>query len=551
MDMIRTRTGTVNIVYRNIGKKIRESDFYDDLTILFPNQENSTLKFLSKKIYNYISEIEINYDFMESYAKGDLLKILKRKDAASITEYIDRNININADERHVLYNMIQELILNRFDIIDLFKYAETIFPLWTNLKRLLLEKKPGIDKKYWEYIAEVCNKDEIFINGFKDVVNYKELNNFNVKEAIAAIVDYKTGSKKFENTITQKKRHKGWFPDGIFELSYQTNVEKNTLYRLAYAFELTFDKMEKLSKGSVKYCYNPFDYKDNLFRYGLENNYTFTKICEEIDKFNLKLKETDLSYDEAKEMIQKFFVNKSIGKDLDEFKELLTKIGTININDLRITYAKKYMNNIMNNIDLNKMKEYCELFEKNKKRYGNELLTILKKRYDKTLYEKEFKEKGGDKELSYAETQKLLIEKKMSIIRTDCCSTSNPNNEKLIRFLCDGKPKSTTYTSKSFTQWRINEILDGREVLEIDRAEVLRMGYITTLIDYINNKDTKYEESENLIKEFEMNTNRMLKECCFHPLCITLPLDATMYLAFSNTNWWIPNIYKVFHPQSS
>ena len=123
--------------------------------------------------------------------------------------------------------------------------------------------------------------------------------------------------------------------------------------------------------------------------------------------------------------------------------------------------------------------------------------------------------------------------------------TSERDMIKALALLCDGNYfKRNGLASKALTKGLIKKIANGETA--IFREHILRIGYLSTLIDYFNGTVS----SKDIISRFENTTNAILEKCCYHPLFISFPLDALMYLSLSSNQMCIPEVYQAFLPKS-
>ncbi len=516
-------TGTEKAMFRRAVTKMSPDDLLENLAQILTGADSITIKNLRDKIVSNINSAEKDEAFIEKYAKGEIDKLIP------VDAYMrDNGIIPDTKQRKELFSLIHQYIIGQLQIIKCFKYIESTFPLWSKLKRLLLETRPGTDIKQWKYAVSQykwSQKADDASQHFENAANYKQLNNYFVADAISALVDSEIENAQFKKTITQESKGKGWFPHGLSYSPKQHVVEKKTLFKLAYGFGLSSKQMDELCAGSEKGARDPFDFEENMLRFGLEYDIPYRDVLNAIKTAEKPQKETEYSYNEAISMLDGFYAgNKEVNDSeslLEEYITLLGDIGTYDIKSFRKSYVRNALSELLEKVNVNKIKEY----------YAYNITSM-----DDLLSEKYFYE-----EIRYNQAEA------MESTRFSIDELGPRDKEKAICYICDGKNVALRdLSSKAFTRDRVKHILQG-DIDEISRDDILRTGYLYALIGYINGDISE----EEIITEFEKETNRMLQDCMFHQLHMTFPLDALMYLSLLSTNRCIPEVFQVFLPVRS
>lgn len=508
--------------------------FKENLKEIFPDLSDIKLNMLSVKIITNISNKlnkEMAQDFIERLVKGEIDKIDRVKGGITISEYVSaENIEMTNIQQKKMYHLIHQYIMSKFSLAELYTYIENTFPLWSALKRLLLEKRRGTNKLQWEYIETKYHKKG-YSDIFSNVSNYKMLYNYDAANAISTLTDHETIDNQFMNTI------RGWFRDkDLRNTPMHHEVSSEVLYRLAYAFNITTDEFDKLCTGSVNGVWNPYDFSENLYRFGLNFRLPYKYIANKAEE-NKDITKTDMplySPDETITQIERFFDEheefESSEELTDEYISFLSRIGAIctekAIQNVRTENSRIYANELLNKTNISNIKRYYE------SRYIS-VEDIIEERYsdytismNQQIFINNTREKIEDIKEKYSDTEKLLKAK-----------------SKILSCICDGsKPKKKGIGADAFGKTSVLDIMNGKT--EIRRNDILRLGYLSTLIDYINENITEDE----LIQTFESTTDRMLNQCRFHKLHITLPVDALMYLSLSSSDRCIPEVFQTFIP---
>ncbi|MDO4862684.1 MAG: hypothetical protein Q4A05_00835, partial [Ruminococcus sp.] len=518
--MLTDITGTEKAMFRRAATQMSPDDLYDGLAQIFTGADSVKVKSFREKIVSSIDNAEKDDAFIEKYARGDIDKLIP------VGPYMEDN-GISADDkqRKELFSLIHQYIIGQLHITKCFKYIENTFPLWSKLKRLLLQTRRGTDMKQWEYAASLykwsTKKDEA-AEHFQNAANYKQLNNYIVADAVSVLVDSAIENAQFKKTITQESKGKGWFPYGLDYPPRQHIVEKKTLFKLAYGFGLSSRQMDEFCEGSEKGARNPFDFEENMFRFGLEYGIPFRDILKVVKETKAAERETTYTCEQACAMIDDFFdKNSSDGstqKLMDSYISLLREIGSCDIDSHRKACAREALSGLLEKVSVNKIKEY----------YAYNITSM-----DDLISERYYYEETRYNQSEAMESTRFSIDE-----------LGPKEKEKAICCICDGKNVALRdLSSKAFTRERVNHILKG-DIDEINRDDILRTGYLYALVRFING-----EISENeIVGAFEEQTNPMLKDCMFHKLHMTFPLDALMYLSLLSTNRCIPEVFQVFLP---
>lgn len=540
-------TGTYGNIRRRVIERQSEDEILDEIANMFPEAENFKKNSLKNEISSTINKALEKEEFIYKIVKGDFNNIPAIK---HLKEYLsDPNIKLtlNHEEEKQFYKKIHQYIFTKISIVKCMDYIDHTFPLWTNLKKLLLDERAGTNKKQWEYIAENTSISQDIINNVKNAKNYKELSDFDTKDLVSFLVNHIIPNATFQNVIEQKGNDRCWFPNGINKPPKQTNVTNPVLYKLAFSFNLSEnDIYSKLCKGSENYTSNPFDYEAVMFRFGLKYQIPYIECKERINKIEEYIK--SLPTDEGKKVIsnhyplndaiegvKKYFdqnINKeNIDQIAGELTNFLCQISkSDSLEEKRKDIAAELMNKIIEKTNVKKIQEYYSL-----------TFTLTFKDISDILYEK-YSEDIADK------YEGILLKQKEKLLRLN-----EDEKIKALHLICDGKNvdkhrhrNSLKYSpnnlgKRAFTAKRIEKII-SKEIDEINRSDILRMGYLNTLIEYINGCIT----DQNIITYFETTVNKVLNECLFHPLYSALPLDALMYLSLSSENKCKPEVYQAF-----
>ena len=502
-------TGTHGLLSRRIAEELDREKLKNKLCSIFPGISCSVCYEICDEFFKMTDNLKITSSFIIRYSKGEIDKIINLDDY-----FAQKEICVDDRQRKKLYKLLQQLIINKFTIVQCMKYIDKTFPLWSELKRLLLKQRRDTNMKQWEFIASKRSVSEGFEEHFMNAVDYKILNNEYTAEALTKLVNMSIRNAEFENTLCQESACKGWFPFGFDNAPEQHEVSVDVLFKLAYSFRLTPDEFEKLCTGSVKGTNDPSSYKYNMFLFGLKYDMDYAAAKELADVNN------NDSTDQGVNILKKYCDNYAA---ISDYIALTEKIrSTTPLEETRAEVASEAMKQLLDKTNMENIARYfCD----------NEFIstdTLIEELYPEHVVEQQ---KEMLEDTSYAFFELEISE------RYKC---------KTLSLLCDGSHfKRNGLASKALTPPLIRRISERSS--NIFREHILRIGYLSTLIDFINDAVS----NERIIKRFEEITNPMLNKCCYHPLFISFPLDALMYLSLSSHPMCIPEVYQIFLPKSS
>lgn len=533
--------GTVYAVQERVNNAIisdeLENELKKKLKIIFPYEEASKINNLVGKIKNSFSDIpqydtiEFN-EFINGYINGEFQKI------DELFVYLKHNdFDVTTENFKEFYNIIHKYIIGVLTPLECRFYISRTFPLWSKLKRMLLEERPGGTQKQWEYAVEKYkhqNKRDELSNGFNRSQHYKQIKNKYAFDAICKLVDTAVfeGDTKFKNTIN------GWFPKGLKKPPGHHSIQRDTLYKLAYGFALSPVLMDRLGVGAVNGTRNPFDFEDNMYRFGLNYNVEYKDISKIIsnNEDNIQLEVRTISndnflteYDQAISKLDSFFESHqttnihTAPQILSDYLELLNSIGSCEIEGIRKEVAKECLGNIIKKTDIKIIKKYYN---------DNDVdINLTDEFYPSPQKSKVLRARMNS---DFSEKRENVRELKNLQI--------NINKSKYIAlsYLFDGKG----FDAEGQKNDNPNIVTGYRNIikskLKITRPIILRLGYISTIVDLVNG--TTFDDE--LLDKFEEKTNIMLKKCLFHELYYVFPDDIQMYLALSCKKYFKPDFYQ-------
>lgn len=514
------------------------------------------LEILSYKEKNFLfnrnkDQSEQIAEVITAYVKGDRYN-------GKVWEPIFNNFNTFCECKHytfsdsqwnALFGLIHQVIMSSLTEVQMFSYIEQTFPLWSGLKRILLQKRRDTDLKQWEYALEKCDiTDKKLINigcdmeSFREELNavqsYKNLRDHYAKLLIIAICQKEFPEWRIDNTIN------AWFSNGnILKAPKQHDIEKSVLYKLGYSFNLSLEDFDRLTVRCEKAIYDAFSIEDNLYRFGMKYSVKYSKITDIIAKArndSQRFKCPPSEYNQAvmKQKISDFFNNNIYSDSLIErYLDFLDRNGVCRnsielLNTLRAENACRYVCELHNKFKLDNIKYYYEDFDVSKRNvsYIPDVADLLQEKY-------------GDNAENYYFYFVDYIRKIAEM--TDYTSSIN----EILMLICDGmNVNAKDIASGAFSKARLNHIKECSDLLTrpIRRSEIMRIAYLDTLLAYFN-----YDiDDDNIIARFESTANRMLLECEFLPLHITLKLDFIMYLALSERKRCKTNVFQFFIPRN-
>lgn len=465
----------------------------------------------------------------------------------NFNEFCKNKYTFSDNQWNALYGLIHQVIMSSLTDVQMFNYIEQTFPLWSGLKRILLQKRRGTNLKQWEYALSKSTSTQLNTFAFdyeslneelKAVKNYKYMNDISAKLLITVMCKNTFPDWRIENTIN------GWFSN-IIKAPTQHNVEKETLYKIAYAFNLSIQDFETLTACCEKAVYDTFSIEDNLYRFGMQYSVKYDNMTAVIEKaksdnkrFGTKL--TNYNQDEMNKKINNFFNTNEFSDNLiEKYLDFLNNNGVYKesakmLASLRAENAHKYLCRLYEKFNLDNIQDYYKQFDVS----NPNVSTILN---EADLLEERYKEEA-EKYCSYLEN---YIYKVVNIKK---CTDSTKND--VLRLICDGLEVDVKdIASGAFSNARLNHISEKSDNLlryPIRRSEILRLAYLNTLLSYFN---YEIRNDSDIIPFFEKIANRMLSECCFLPLHLTLKLDFLMYLALSEKKRCKTNVFQTFIPR--
>lgn len=561
--------GTTKAVYNALYRKsldyqsirdILKHDILADTTLNNRKIDEIAIEISGYKSKNFLFNNKDQSDIasvISAYVKGNRYN-------GKLWEPIFNNFNKFCEGKYIfsdgqwnaLFGLIHQVIMSSLTDIQMFSYIEQTFPLWSGLKRILLQKRRGTDLKQWEYALKKCNiTDKKLDNIGSDmksfpaelnaVQSYKYLKDHYAKLLITAICQTEFPDWRIDNTISQPSKHKGWFPNGILRSPMQHDVEKIVLYKIGYSFNLSLRDFEKLTTSCEKAVYDAFSIEDNLYRFGMQYSIKYSEISGIIAKAKTnpkRFRSQPIEYNQVamKKKINKFFEENDYSDNLvEKYLDFLDTNGVCRksaelLATMRAKNAHKYLCGLHNKFDLENIKYYYEDFDVSNPNVPDipDVADLLKEKYD------------NDCENYYCYFEDYI--RKISETKDYRESTKN----KVLMLMCDGiNVDAKDIASGAFKQARLKNIMECSDDLlryPIRRSEILRLAYLDTLLSYFN-YDIK--DDSDIIARFEDIANRMLSECEFLPLHITLKLDFIMYLALSEEKRCKTNVFQVFIPR--
>ncbi|MCR4889970.1 MAG: hypothetical protein K5979_12445 [Ruminococcus sp.] len=493
--------------------------------ILNRDKYDLSINFLMDKITDNIRDIYYNNfenNFIEIYIMGK--NHVKMDD---IFNYLKtQGFDITPETMKKFYDTLHDYVLNQLTAMDCYEYVLKTFPFLSKLKRRILEERPGTELKQWQYAAECysqqAKKDGIF-KDFKDINDYHEIQHSMVRDVVCRLVNSAVPGAQFEKTFD------GWFPNGIYNFPKPTDIQKNTLFRIAYGFSLSPEQMDSLGAGATNCIRDPFDFEDNMFRFGLNYKMKYTDINSIKSDLKIELKPKNTGYDEAIKILDDFFEVHNDVTDpknvLNDYLKLLESIGSSDIRDIRKATAKNCLIDVLEKLDIKIVKEYYEKNEENE----NLPYEFYSSENEEELIDKLSEEIERKRENIKRITNKSYLPQRME--KNKLITLSYIFNGK--GFDAEGKENPNP---KIITGYK--NIIDKK--LEISRQHILRLGYLSTLVEYIKGNIP----DDNLVKTFEIKTNGMLKTCLFHELYYSFPEDVQMYLALSSNEYCKLDFYQ-------
>ena len=530
----------------------------EKISDIIGEEDKSKCRLFADYIRHASDEVIKNSQFVESYVKGEFKK---GKLNSFIDEYVKDNEYILSDEKYgQLYGIIHEHLMSALSIVKIFRYIMCTFPLYSKLKRLLLqERTPG--EKQWEYAIRVCGDYKENENEYKKANGYyKNISNTIAADTIAAIVDHEIGSGcQFKNTISQPHAKRGWFPNGFGEPPGQHDAKKETLFILAYAFGISLEGFDELCVGSAESTWNVYSPFEDAMRFGLKYKMKYSKALEfaEMAKEECKNCGMEIKYEDAMCFQKKIitFFNESNFDDISalktQFIQLLKENGADSkcnerLELMRQNKAKEYMIRLLNSIDISAVKnKYKEEYSK-MDHYNNETVKYLSDLLKEICNDSTLNPCGINPYDVMCIIEKNTYNLSKLKCKSDDVDSIVETKIKAIKLMCDGRSvEHKDVASKAFSKPVIEALLSGSEIpkSKLHREHILRIAYLTVLNESILGK----VNDEKIIERFTDVSNKLLGEMFFHPLQITFPLDAIMCISLKS-KYCKSQIYQAFMP---
>lgn len=561
---------STSIIFEDIVKySLDLNEFKIKLANLLHDVDDKKIDFFINRLHSIISEYSENENFVRKLIKGEAHREIDINKL--INDLCGYDIILKAEEKNKIHNLIQQLFSDSLNELQIFEYVSNTFPLFSYLKRELLEPRDGTDKKQWEFILDKSERlFKNFSNKFQSISHYREIDDNTCAKLISAIVKIMT-NKRFDNTISMKNQSKGWYPNGLYELPVQTHdIKQKYLFLIAYSLKLDITKYIDLQKRNED-LYDSLCYEDNMYRFALKfinikstsknvydyieeiiknnqgrveaNNNTTLFSETATDKIEAFLNDEDNKSKDIESLIESFIkLQESLGVSTAENREKLWNIE-------RCKIASKSLNEIIDFMDVKKIKSYFKLYFKDNSTI--KLTDLIKYKMIKECI-----------------SQPDMIVHNLNENYFEIIMSTEKTKERLLKLICDGDCDSDqlSYVPRTirsilatkFTTNRINAIKENKS-LTITRNDILRIGYLKTFIEFVN-QEKKYkngiemmQDTPKLIEKFETNTNNLLKQCHYSSLHITFPHDGLIYIALSSlgNDRCIPNVYQLCLPMKN
>lgn len=552
----------------NEGEVINEEKMLNHLADIFENSEDlQALRMLRDKIYkilkNKISDIFVKdiseeleeskeerlniKKFIEEYQTITFYEITKE-----LTPYLKNNFALSDEKLEKIYDIIQKTVFSRLNEVYLYKYTCYSFPLWNYIKRQLLESG------FWKKVVSKKLYEE-----FDKATSYKELNNYDCFNVVGKLVNNAIGTSDYNPQF--EKHLISWYRNRETPL-LPKSIEKITLAKIAYGFEMSLSKYDEMCKR-VENSYSFLCYEDCMFRFAI--NYhsliSFTDFFGTGKKGNNKNEiggyvaenriyfsnfKSNSSEGDASKKIQEFFnEHPATGNDINNLKikyiDLLKKIGVSNsevfkeyLDNKRKNIAKDMAEHLLKKLDLKKVNSYYYKYSK----YANSAKDSRSKQENKSDFNQDYKD--------------VILTENANKIKELCSFNSfNENKIKVICRLCDGVKLGDAENTKEnrILDTAFKPVINGRfsKILkckqEIKRNDILRLGYLDALINFINNDFDNKDATRELNRNFKVTTDKLMADCCFAPLHITFNHDCLIYIALGSAmnDRCIPEVYQM------
>lgn len=542
---------TTYIFNEKMKQKMNKDLFSNRLMTILSETEISspytTAHIFADNVYNQIHILSGKTNFVAGLIKGKT-----HQEVIDIDSFF-AEYQLSANQKKEIHNLIQLALTNELNEYMMFQYITHNLPLMSFLKRELLATRPGTNVQQWQFIAEKCfvkqHMKQKIKTAFEGITNYKQIDDKLCTQLVSALIRSMTG-KRFDNIISQKG--KGWYPDGLEELPDKGyNVSPQHLFLIAYSFKMNLKKYDEMILRNEN-VYDCCCYEENMFRFlltyitNINEFYEFIGyIGENIGKFQ-KSKNRQHTNEYIQKEINNFFLTKkgTVTELYQPFIRLLESLGVVSaevrkaeLDEKRKEIASKEIRKLIRDVSLDNLTMYYSLL-------NNTVDDIIEMQYKNT-------------------TERDIAMKVIKNNYEQFCEKTG-SKVKTLSMICDRfAPESSSYIRASirpilksrFTTGHIRKISNGTTT--VTRTDILKIGYLRTFIDFVNEKNQKFRNKDEMTKSiskltgiFEENTNKMLKECCFIPVHVTFPLDGLICIALSSgtNDRCIPEVFQACLP---
>lgn len=565
---------STSIIFKEkaLKKGLNQNELQNRMEKILPDIDSDIVRFLTNKLRMLFNEYTENENFVRSLIKGEAHREIDINKL--INNLCGFDILLKPEEKNEIHNLIQQSLIDSLNELQMFEYVSNTFPLFSYLKRKLMELRPGTNKKQWEFILDKSNHlSKKLYEKFNSISHYREIDDDTCAKMIANIVKIMT-NKRFDNMISMSNQHKGWYPNGLDELPVQTHdIKQKYLFLIAYSLKLDITKYIELQKRNED-LYDSLCYEDNMYRFALKfinikdtskNVYNYIEKIIKNNKSRFKANNNTTLFSETATNKIDAFLNdddnksKDIESLIESFIKLQENLGVSTAenreklwNKERCKIASKSLNEIIDSMDVKKIKNYFKLYFKD-----NSTIKLT----DLIEY----------KMIKECISQPDMIVDNLNENYFGISMSTEKTKERLLKLICDGDCDSDqlSYVPRTIrsilatklTTNRINAIKENNEnkSLTITRNDILRIGYLKTFIEFVN-QEKKYkngiemmQDTHILIEKFETNTNNLLKQCHYSNLHITFPHDGLIYIALSSlgNDRCIPNVYQLCLPMKN
>lgn len=547
-------SGTTLIFNEKMQNKLTKNDFRNRLVQILNETNISNAKIIANNfvdmVYKELPEISEQDNFVEALIKGNAHRKLINIDSL----FRKKNITITISQKSKIHDLIQLILANELNEYRTFEYVMQNLPIMSFFKKELLEIRPGTNIPQWKFINDNCldksNSIELY---FRNIANYKEISDKLCATAVSALVKKMTG-KRFDSTISQKG--KGWYPNGLDALPEQLhNIKPYYLFLFAYSFRLNFQKYDEM-RNKNEDTYDCFCFEENIFRFAIayirriDEIPRLISIIDENKEDFIKAESKNYDAEYVTEEINSFFSKNTgnIESLYPSFSALLKKLGVVSakkreetLNEQRRIVAQNNMHKLIEDTDQNNIIKYCSLLHSS----ADDIISF-KYKTDIESAEKAINILHDN----YLQLFEAKPEEKAKILSM-LCDRISPDSSNMIR------PSIRPVLKSKFTTTHIRKINTGTTNKPITRSDILKIGYLRTFIDFVNenndhfkNKQEMTEATRKLKDQFEATTNKMLKECYFAPVKITFALDGLIEIALSSgmNDKCIPEVFQACLP---